>query len=128
MTDGNAVINSEGKELIVEHLYSVEDYFTFNIKVKSGEFAGASNFCMPKESVVLIIEKLSEMYKDLKGCCEVKDYDSDAFIALQMDKLGHMCVYGQIGGSHEEHSMKFKYDTDQTVLVNLMRLFKLVLQ
>ena len=127
MTDNNMLINSEGKELIVEHLYTVEGYFTFNIKIKSGEFAGASNFCMPKESINSIIEKLSEMDKELKGFCEIKDYDSDAYIEIEMDKLGHMCVSGQIGGSHEEHSMKFKYNTDQTVLVNLMRMFKALL-
>lgn len=124
MIENNVLINSEGKELIVEHLYTVEDYFTFNIKVKSGEFAGASNFCMPKEKVGSILQTLSEMHKELKGCCEINDSDSDAFITIEMDKFGHMSVYGQIGGSHEEHFMKFKYTTDQTVLEQFVRLIK----
>lgn len=121
------IINSEGKELCIDHLYTVEDYFTFNIKVKSGEFAGTSNFCMPKESAVLIIEALAMMNKDLKGSCELKDYDSDAHIIIEMDKLGHAVIYGQIGGSHEEHFMKFKYETDQTILEKLIRTFKSLL-
>ena len=118
------IINSEGKELSVEHLYTVEGYFTFNIKVKSGEFTGTSNFCMPKENVISIVEKLSMMNKDLKGCCEVKDYDSDACIIIEMNKFGHAVLYGQIGGSHEEHFMKFKYETDQTMLEKLICTFK----
>ena len=126
MTD-QILVNSEGKELVVEHLYTVEGYFTLSIKVKSGEFAGASNFCMPKESVVSIIETLSIMNKDLKGCCEVKDYDSDAYVIVEMDKFGHVALCGQIGGSHEEHFMKFKYETDQTILEKLIRIFKSLL-
>ncbi len=127
MTDNNILINSDGKELILEHLYTVEGYSTFNIKVKSGEFAGASNFCIAKQDVVSINVKLLQMYKDLKGYCEIKDHDSDAYVMIEMDKFGHMCIYGQIGGSHEEHSMKFKYNTDQTVLIGLMCRFKALL-
>lgn len=127
MIENNLLINSEGKELIVEHLYTVEDYFTFNIKIKSGEFAGASNFCIPKDRIISIVETLSDMHKELKGHCEINDSDSDAYIMIEMDKLGHMCIYGQIGGSHEEHFMKFKYTTDQTVLGSLIRLFKALL-
>ncbi len=123
----NILIYSEGKELIVEHLYTVEGYFTFNIKVRSGDFAGASHFCMPKEKVISIIEEISNMYKDLTGSCQIRDYDSDANIAIEMTEFGHMCVYGQIGGSHEDHSMKFKYNSDQTVLANLTQMLKALL-
>jgi len=118
------IINLEGKELIVEHLYTVEDYFTFRIRVKSGDFSGTSNFCISKEALLSIFEKLTKMHKELKGCCEINDSDSDAYITFDMDKFGHMSVYGQIGGSHEDHFMKFKYSTDQTVLEKIIQLFK----
>lgn len=124
MIENNILINTKDKELTVEHLYTVEGYFTFNIKIRSGEFAGASNFCMPKERIISIVETLSEMHKELKGRCEINDSDSDAFIIIEMDKLGHMCIYGQIGGSHEDHIMKFKFTTDQTVLIGAIQMFK----
>lgn len=124
MLENKKIINSEGKELIVEHLYTVEDYFTFNIKVKSGDFSGASNFCISKEAIFSIVKTLTEMHKELKGFCEISDSDSDAYITFDMDKFGHMSVYGQIGGSHEEHYMKFKYSTDQTVIEKFVQLIK----
>ncbi|WP_042228142.1 hypothetical protein [Paenibacillus popilliae] len=125
--DNKVLFASDGRELIVNHLYTIEDYFTFDIKVKSGEFTGASNFCMPKEKVIFMVESLSKMLQTLEGYCEVKDYDTDANVVLEMEKLGHMCIYGQLGGSHEEHSMKFKYTADQTVAANLMKMLKALL-
>lgn len=122
MAENNVLINSEDKELVIEHLYTVEGYFTFNIRVKSGRFAGASNFCIQKEKLVSIAQTLSVMHKELKGCCNINDSDSDAFISIEMDKFGHIYINGQIGGSHEEHFMKFKYTTDQTVLEQFVRL------
>ncbi|WP_240512072.1 hypothetical protein [Paludifilum halophilum] len=127
MFNNNTFLASKDQELTVGHLYTVEDYFTFNIKVRSGEFAGSSNFCMPKEKVISIVENSYKMLETLEGCCEVKDYDSDAYIVIQMGKLGHMCIYGQIGGSHEDHSMKFKYTADQTVLANFSQMLKALL-
>ncbi|KAF1084287.1 hypothetical protein SPSYN_02691 [Sporotomaculum syntrophicum] len=124
MMQDDMIINTEDKELTIEHLYTVEDYFTFNIRVKSGDFSGVSNFCISKKMVHSIVEKLTEMHKELKGFCEIVDNDSDAYITFSMDKHGHMSVYGQIGGSHEEHFMKFKYSTDQTVLEKVIKLFK----
>jgi hypothetical protein len=127
MNEGTVIIDSEGKKLVIEHLYTVEGYFTFNIKVKSGEFAGASNFCISKENILSVIEALSKMHEQLTGYCEISDSDSDAHITIEMDKLGHMRMTGQIGGSHEEHYMKFKYITDQTVLINLIQMLKALL-
>lgn len=127
MNEGVVIIDSEGKKLVIEHLHTVEGYFTFNIKVKSGEFAGASNFCISKENILSVIEVLSKMHEQLTGYCKISDSDSDAHIIIEMGKLGHMCMTGQIGGSHEEHYMNFKYITDQTVLINLTQMLKALL-
>ncbi|MFB5268535.1 hypothetical protein ACE41H_17365 [Paenibacillus enshidis] len=127
MLNKNSFISSENQELKITHLYTVDGYFTFNIKVRSGEFAGASNFCMPKEHIICIVETFSQMLKSLEGSCIVKDYDSDAHVVFEIGKLGHICILGQIGGSHEDQSMKFKYTTDQTVLANILQMFKALL-
>lgn len=125
--DKNILFSSKQHELILEHLYTVEDYFTFNIQVKSGVFAGASNFCLPKEKICSLIKELSVMSNKLEGNCRIEDSDSDAFLVMEMDNLGHISFYGQIGGSHEDHYLKFRYTIDQTVLINLVRVFKVSL-
>lgn len=127
MDDNSVIIDSDNKKLIIGHLYTIESYFTFYIKVKSGEFAGASNFCISYDDILSDIEELSTMYNKLTGCCKIHDCDSDAFITLEMAELGHIYISGQIGGSHEEHNMKFKYETDQTVLNRLIETFKSML-
>ncbi len=118
------IINLEEKGFILKHLYTVEDYLTFNIKVKSGEFSGASNFCLLNKDILSIIDKLSNMKKDLKGHCELKDSDSDSYILIQMEKHGHLFISGQVGGSHEDHVMKFKYMADQTILIEFIEALK----
>lgn len=121
MDEDTIIIDSDGRKLIIEHLYTVEGYSTFNIRVQSGEFAGASHFCIPKDSILSTVEALSKMRENLTGYSEISDSDSDAHIDLEIDKLGHICMTGQIGGSHEEHSMKFKLITDQTILSGLIQ-------
>jgi hypothetical protein len=39
------------------------------------------------------------MYDELAGVCVIADYDSDAFITLELNRLGHLSISGQIGGS-----------------------------
>lgn len=125
--ENNVIFDFEDKRLIIEHLYTVEDYSTLNIKVKSGEFAGAANFCIPKDKVNSILNTLSNMRKELRGYCEINDSDSDGFIMVEMGEMGHIYMYGQIGGSHEEHFMKFRYTTDQTILDGLVQMLKTLL-
>lgn len=110
--------------LILDCLYVVDGYVTFNVKVTSGEFSGASNFCLAKEKVKLAIEELSKMYDTLQGSYVIRDNDSDAHMIFEIQKLGHLHVQGQIGGSHEEHLVKFKYVADQTILVELINVFR----
>ncbi|MCM0757708.1 hypothetical protein M7775_03875 [Sporomusa sphaeroides DSM 2875] len=113
--------------IIVDHLYAVENYHTFKVTVNSGAFSGTSNFCLSKENIGIAFEQLGNMYETLKGICKITDYDSDAHITIEMENLGHMNVYGQIGGSYEEHSLKFRFITDQTVLCEIIKLFKEIL-
>jgi hypothetical protein len=118
------ILNADNNEIIFEYLYTVDNYVTFNLKIKSGDFAGSSNFCISKEKIVSIVETLSNMNKDLTGSCELRDYDSDAYIKIEMLKLGHLCIYGQIGGSHQDQFLKFKLTSDQTILNNFIYVFK----
>jgi len=80
------VIDVENKILKIKHLYSVDNYLTFNIKVKSGDFSGVSNFCLARNQVVSIVEVLSKMYKELDGHCKLNDCDSDSYLKIEMQK------------------------------------------
>ena len=127
MCDENIILKTNNKEFIIEHLYTVQGYYTFRIKIKSNEFVGTSSFCMSKETIISIIKMLEDMYKKLKGICEINDYDSDAFIVIKMGSYGHLTISGQIGGSHEDHFMKFIYSSDQTVLIRILQFLKIKL-
>ncbi|MBD3231434.1 hypothetical protein GF322_02110 [Candidatus Dependentiae bacterium] len=115
------------KKLIISFQYNVDNYLTFSIKVKSCPFSGKSSFCLSKETVVSTIDKLSEMHENLEGTCDIKDYDTDACLTIKMKKLGNLFIEGQIGGSHQDHFMKFKYIADQTILLNLINVLKTAL-
>lgn len=120
MNDIDAVISNGSQLLCLEYLYTVEDYITLSIRVKSGGFSGESNFCISKERINLIIEKLREMHENLLGSITLDDYDSDAHIVFKVSGLGQLVITGQIGGSHEEHNMKFKFVSDQSIIHELI--------
>lgn len=121
----NLIFNENAKQFIVKCLYRTDKYLTFEIQVKSGEFSGASNFCISEEKITETIKILNKMHQELKGSCEIRDYDSDAYIVISIcDNLGYAEIFGQIGGSHQDHYMKFKYIADQTILDNLIQIFK----
>ncbi|WP_051959879.1 hypothetical protein [Sphingobacterium sp. ML3W] len=44
------------------------------------------------------------------------DNDSDASVNFQMMPHGQVIAYGQVGGSHEEHCLKFSFQIDQTCI------------
>ncbi|MCX7570492.1 hypothetical protein OS242_11015 [Tumebacillus sp. DT12] len=122
MKDKKRIFSTENHFLTMEHLYTVEGYLTLAIGVKSGEFMGKSNFCISEEQLGVFIRSIKEISVRLSGDSRMDDYDSDAHIIFEAAKLGHVVISGQIGGSHEEHSMRFKFTSDQTILEGLVRL------
>lgn len=63
------------------------------------------------------------MYDKLQGHCEIRDYFTDTFISIEMKKLGHVCIRGQLGANDEDH-LNFSFITDQTVLGSLIQIFR----
>jgi hypothetical protein len=68
------------------------------------------------------------MYSSLNGSTSLEDTDSDGFVRFSMEQSGHVIVTGQVGGSYEDHFMKFKFQTDQTCIPNFIQGFKNLLQ
>ena len=111
-------------DIVFEYLYTVEGYITFSIKVKVGDFAGASNFCISESFLKNTISDLSEMCKNLKGKYQMNDYDSDDFMCFEMENLGHMTITGQLGGSYNIPFLKYQIQADQTILGEIISNFK----
>jgi hypothetical protein len=102
----------------------VEGYITFLIKIKSGEFSGASNFCISESALQNAITSLSEMYNNLTGSCQIQDYDSDDFVLFKFLNLGHIEISGQAGGSHCPQYLRYQFTTDQTVLGSIVSILR----
>ncbi|MGE7274881.1 WapI family immunity protein [Brevibacillus panacihumi] len=121
------ILDTENKKLIIEYLYNVEEYHTMTFKVESKGFKGVSNFCFSKDDLLEILEKIESIIKELRGSIEIRDRDSDANICITMENFGQLVVHGQIGGSFEDHYLKFNFDSDQTILNKFRDFFKKVL-
>ena len=112
------------ENIVFEHQYTVEGYITFTVKVMSGDFSGTSNFCIAEILLNDAILALTEMYDNLEGTCQIKDYDSDDFILFELLRHGHIKISGQVGGSHNDQFLKYQFTTDQTVLNIIISSFK----
>jgi len=99
-----------------EHRYTVGGYITFAVEVMSGNFSGASSFCIPSEPLRDTVSCLNVIYNDLIGSYKVEDYDSSDFILFEFLKYGHLKISGQIGGCHRENYLIYQFVTDQTAL------------
>ncbi len=107
------ILDDKDKKLYIEYLYCVEDYYTMTFKVQSSKFSGESNFCISKQELVKIIEYLNVANKELKGNVQISDSDSDSYINITVKNTGF-----------EDNYIKFKYESDQTIISNLIRFFK----
>lgn len=101
--------------------YEVELYYTIVVKVKSYEFAGQSTYCVSKHEIDRFCSELSNMDRDINGHTIISDFDSDAYLEFEVERNGVLTIKGQIGGTHEYHFVKFKMDTDQTVLKEFIK-------
>jgi len=105
--------------LNVEKLYDIDGYITFKIKVASSGFNGISNFCISKLDINDIQRKLQYMDEKLEGSVIINDMDSDSFLKFELKEHGQLVCSGELGGSHRDHSMKFSFQADQTILAIL---------
>mgnify|MGYP000974790733 CR=1 FL=1 len=59
------------------------------------------------------------MINTLSGEFEISDCERDAYLKAFFEDTMNFYVLGQIGGSHEENTLKFKLIADQTMLNGL---------
>ncbi|MGZ5245360.1 MAG: WapI family immunity protein [Bacteroidia bacterium] len=116
--------NDIDKKLIFYTRYLVQINFTFDLAVISNGFKGTSHFCVRKDEIESFYNNLYSMHQNLAGISMLQDNDSDGYIKFEFNDFKQLQVSGQIGGSHEDHFMKFSFTTDQTVIPQFVNDFK----
>jgi len=108
--------NTKTRRLSFATKYLVQINFTFDLTVLADSFGGTSHFCVRREQIEKLCSDLTEMKERLSGSAILEDNDSDASVNFQIDRNGHVYVYGQVGGTYEDNFLKFKFQTDQTCI------------
>lgn len=119
--------NTETERLSFATRYLVGINFTFDLTVRSGNFAGTSHFCVRHDQLEQLCVDLKNMYSTLVGSTILDDNDSDGFVQFEVEPNGRLVIRGQVGGTHEDHFVKFKFHTDQTCIPQFLQDFRSLL-
>jgi len=120
--------NTKTERLSFATRYLVQINFTFNLKVLSAGFSGTSHFCVRRDQLEKMSADLTNMHLTLSGTTILDDNDSDGFVEFEIESNGRLNVSGQVGGTHEDHFVKFKFQTDQTCIPPFVQDFKSLLK
>ena len=120
--------NRKTERLSFTTRYLVQINFTFDLTVLADSFCGTSHFCVRREQIEKLCADLTEMKARLSGNTRLEDNDSDVSVNFQIENLGQVWVFGQVGGSHEDNYVKFKFQTDQTCIEPLIEDFHKLLK
>ena len=113
----NKIIYQDHPKMIsFQSLYCIGGYVTYELSISTGGFSGVCNFCIPEDKVKDYIVAIDNMIFSLNGEIEIRDYESDAYLKLFFEDEMNFYVLGQIGGSYEDNTLKFRLKADQTVL------------
>lgn len=119
--------NTATERLSFATRYLVQINFTFDLTVLSDRFGGTSHFCVRREQLEKLCAELTQMHTSLAGSTVLEDNDSDAFVAFEIKENGHLYIWGQVGGTHEDHFVRFNFRTDQTGMISFVNDFKVLL-
>ena len=108
--------------------YLVQINFTFDLTVVSDGFSGTSHFCVRRDQLEQMCSDLTNMQLKLHGRTTLDDNDSDGFVEFEIEPNGRLNVSGQVGGTHEDQFVKFKFQTDQTCIPKFVQDFKSLLK
>lgn len=108
--------------------YLVQINFTFDLTVLSEGFSGASHFCIRRDQIEKMCTDLTNMHSKLTGKTILEDNDSDGFVEFEIESNGRLNVCGQVGGTHEDHYVKFRFHTDQTCILQFVHDFETLLK
>ena len=119
--------NSDSERLLFATRYLFQINFTFDLTVLSDGFSGTSHFCVRRDQLEKMCADLISMQMKLLGKTILDDNDSDGFVEFEIEPNGQLYVSGQVGGTHEDNYLKFKFQTDQTCINSFVGDFKSLL-
>lgn len=103
----------------IQSLYCVGGYVAYEVLSSTCGFSGKCNFCIEQGKFKEYLQIIDFMIKSLEGEIDIRDAESDAYIRFWFENSLSFYVSGQLGGSHEDNMLKFKFRADQTVLYGL---------
>ena len=117
--DKAIIFQRQNDKISIEALYCIGGYITYEVVIFCNGFSGKCNFCIAEHNLNELIKKIKYMYENLSGEVEIQDCESDAYLKIFFMDSMNMFVQGQIGGSYEDNTLKFKLKADQTILYGL---------
>lgn len=117
--DNKIIYRNQVSMISVESLYCMGGYVTYEVTISNGSFSGRCNFCILEDNVKDYVKVIDNLINSLSGEIEIQDCESDAYIKLYFEDTMNFYVIGQIGGSYEDNTLKFKLKADQTILYRL---------
>ena len=110
----------EDNYLIINNfIYHQKDIYyntSFDLEIRSGSFSGVAPCEYDIKKFRKFAEELLEMYDFKKQIVMFNEICYGSNVKFEADKTGHITVSGEIFGEAMEHSLKFSFMIDQSVL------------
>ena len=110
----------EDNYLMINNLiYHQQDIYyntSFDLEIRSGSFSGVAPCEYDIKKFRKFAEELLEMYDFKKQIVMFNEICYGSNAKFEADKTGHITVSGEIFGEAMEHSLKFSFMIDQSVL------------
>ena len=105
--------------MIKNFIYHQQDIYyntSFDLEIRSGSFSGVAPCEYDIKEFRKFVEELLEMYDFKKQIVTLNDICYGSSVEFEADKIGHINVSGEVFGEAMEHSLKFSFMIDQSVL------------
>ena len=105
--------------MINNFIYYQQDIYyntSFDLEIRSGSFSGVAPCEYDIKEFRKFVEELLEMYDFKKQIVVFNEICFGSNVKFEVDKTGHITVSGEIFGEAMEHSLKFSFMIDQSVL------------
>ena len=105
--------------MINNFIYHQQDIYyntSFDLEIRSGSFSGVAPCEYDIKEFRKFVEELLEMYDFKKQIVMFNEICYGSNVKFEADKTGHIKVSGEIFGEAMEHSLKFSFMIDQSVL------------
>lgn len=110
----------EDNHLIINNfVYHQKDIYyntSFELEIRSGSFSGVAPCEYDIKEFRKFVEELLEMYDFKKQIVMFNEICYGSNVKFEADKTGHITISGEIFGEEMEHSLKFSFMIDQSVL------------